>query len=77
MHTLTCVCTLCAGLHLTACLLVAVWCAGSEGFFGQSDPSLIGKNPADWAAQTGQDFLNNNKNMDFAVTHAWPDNWQM
>ena len=51
--------------------------AGSEGFFGDSDPSWLGKNPGSWATQTGQDFLSNTKDMDFAVAHAWPDNWMM
>ena len=51
--------------------------AGSEGFFGDSDPSWLGKNPGSWATQTGQDFLANTKDMDFAVAHAWPDNWMM
>jgi mannan endo-1,4-beta-mannosidase len=51
--------------------------SGSEGFFGDSDGSWLGKNPGSWAPQTGQDFLANNKDMDFAVAHAWPDNWMM
>jgi hypothetical protein len=51
--------------------------AGSEGFFGNSDPSLVGKNPASWAVESGQDFLENNKHMDYAVAHAWPDNWMI
>lgn len=34
-------------------------------------------NPASWAGETGQDFSRNNAQMDFAVTHAWPDNWNM
>lgn len=50
--------------------------AGSEGFFGQGDPNQS-KNPQAWAAQTGQNFLDDNRHMDFAVTHAWPDNWEM
>lgn len=51
--------------------------SGSEGFWGPSDPSRVSQNPQDWAVQTGQDFLKNNKHMDFAVTHAWPDNWEI
>jgi mannan endo-1,4-beta-mannosidase len=46
---------------------------GSEGFFLGSNAD----NPADWAGQSGQDFAANNADMDFAVTHAWPDNWEM
>jgi hypothetical protein len=51
--------------------------SGSEGFFGDSDPSWLGKNPGAWSTQTGQDFLANTADMDFAVAHAWPDNWMM
>ena len=47
--------------------------AAPQGFFAGSNPA----NPADWAGQSGQDFNRNNQYMDFAVTHAWPDNWQM
>ena len=50
--------------------------AGSEGFFGQGDANQ-GKNPQPWAAQTGQNFVDDNRHMDFAVAHAWPDNWEM
>lgn len=51
--------------------------SGSEGFFGDSDGSWLGKNPGSWATQTGQDFLANTADMDFAVAHAWPDNWMI
>lgn len=54
-------------------LQCAPCCAGSEGFYGQGDPN-VAHNPATWAAQTGQNFVDDNKHMDFAVTHAWPDN---
>jgi hypothetical protein len=37
----------------------------------------MSKNPAPWAGETGQDYLKNNRHMDFAVAHAWPDNWMM
>lgn len=47
--------------------------SGSEGFFGESD-SNVDKNPQPWAKQTGQNFVDDNRHMDFAVTHAWPDN---
>ncbi len=50
--------------------------SGSEGFFGESDPN-VSKNPQPWAKQTGQNFVDDNRHMDFAVTHAWPDNWFM
>lgn len=46
---------------------------GSEGFFGEGDPN-VDKNPQPWAKQTGQNFVDDNRHMDFAVTHAWPDN---
>lgn len=56
---------------------VLCWCvAGSEGFFGENDPN-VSKNPQPWAKQTGQNFADDNRHMDFAVTHAWPDNWEM
>ena len=47
--------------------------SGSEGFFGENDPN-VSKNPQPWAKQTGQNFVDDNRHMDFAVTHAWPDN---
>lgn len=50
--------------------------SGSEGFFGEGDPN-VSKNPQPWAKQTGQNFVDDNRHMDFAVTHAWPDNWFM
>jgi mannan endo-1,4-beta-mannosidase len=50
--------------------------SGSEGFFGPGDPNS-GKNPHSWATQTGQNFADDNRHMDFAVAHAWPDNWDM
>ncbi|KAF6251036.1 glycoside hydrolase superfamily [Scenedesmus sp. NREL 46B-D3] len=50
--------------------------SGSEGFFGEGDPNQS-KNPQAWAAQTGQNFVDDNLHMDFAVAHAWPDNWQI
>uniref|UniRef100_A0A383VL97 mannan endo-1,4-beta-mannosidase n=1 Tax=Tetradesmus obliquus TaxID=3088 RepID=A0A383VL97_TETOB len=50
--------------------------SGSEGFFGQGDANQ-GKNPQPWAAQTGQNFVDDNRHMDFAVAHAWPDNWEI
>ena len=61
---------------------------GSEGFFASNAtamedrsedriPSLADANPADWAAQTGQDFILNHlpDTVDFATLHLWPDNW--
>jgi len=49
---------------------------GYEGFFGPSDPSFLGRNPpGTWGQETGQDFLLNAQHVDFAVTHAWADNW--
>jgi len=51
--------------------------SGSEGFFGESDASWLGQNPGSWSTLTGQDFLANTQEMDFAVAHAWPDNWMM
>eukprot|EP00882_Tetradesmus_deserticola_P024752 GHRQ01027069.1.p1 GENE.GHRQ01027069.1~~GHRQ01027069.1.p1 ORF type:complete len:321 (+),score=99.35 GHRQ01027069.1:1022-1984(+) len=50
--------------------------SGSEGFFGEGD-ARQGKNPRAWASQTGQNFVDDNRHMDFAVAHAWPDNWQI
>ncbi|KAI8471837.1 MAG: glycoside hydrolase superfamily [Monoraphidium minutum] len=50
--------------------------SGSEGFFG-GDGEWAGKNPGSWATQTGQDFMSNSADMDFAVAHAWPDNWMI
>jgi hypothetical protein len=54
-------------------LLLCCCCSGSEGFFGEGDPN-VDKNPQAWAKQTGQNFVDDNRHMDFAVTHAWPDN---
>ena len=61
---------------------------GSEGFFASNAtamedrsedriPSLADANPANWAAQTGQDFVANHlpDTVDFATLHLWPDNW--
>ncbi|CAG9463081.1 unnamed protein product [Pedinophyceae sp. YPF-701] len=49
---------------------------GGEGFYragtGRDEPL-----PATWALNTGQDFLQNIRNMDFAAIHVWPDNWKM
>jgi hypothetical protein len=59
--------------NVVTCTVIA---AGSEGFFGQGDPNQ-GKNPQAWASQTGQNFVDDNRHMDFAVAHAWPDNWEM
>ena len=50
---------------------------GSEGFFAGSDGDWVGKNPGSWASASGQQFLANTKDMDFAVAHAWPDNWEI
>jgi mannan endo-1,4-beta-mannosidase len=55
---------------------------GYEGFFGPSEPSFINRNPgvsggSSWAVQTGQDFVANSQHVDFAVTHAWADNWNV
>jgi mannan endo-1,4-beta-mannosidase len=52
---------------------------GYEGFFGPlSDPSFLSHNPpGTWGAQTGQDFVANSQHVDFAVTHAWADNWNV
>jgi hypothetical protein len=63
---------------MTAVVLfgLVVSSSGSEGFFGPNDPN-ISKNPQSWASQTGQDFVEDNRYMDFAVAHAWPDNWEM
>jgi hypothetical protein len=63
-------------LTMTEQCNITVIAAGSEGFFGQGDPNQ-GKNPQAWASQTGQNFVDDNRHMDFAVAHAWPDNWEM
>jgi hypothetical protein len=49
---------------------------GYEGFFGPSEPSFHSRNPpGTWGLETGQDFVANSQHVDFAVTHAWADNW--
>ncbi|KAL6781917.1 hypothetical protein ACKKBF_B09950 [Auxenochlorella protothecoides x Auxenochlorella symbiontica] len=57
--------------------LVAI---GSEGFWGTNSPKLD-QNPSngDWAAQTGQNFVENTqaKGIDYAAIHVWPDNWNV
>lgn len=52
---------------------------GSEGFYGDSTPSLLQYNPQAWASDLGQDFVANTniKDIDFATVHAWPDNWML
>ena len=49
---------------------------GSEGFFGASTPELLASNPYD-GASAGTDFSRNNQapGIDFAVAHAYPDQW--
>jgi mannan endo-1,4-beta-mannosidase len=49
---------------------------GSEGFFGASTPELLGSNPYS-RASAGTDFSRNAAapGIDFAVAHAYPDQW--
>jgi mannan endo-1,4-beta-mannosidase len=49
---------------------------GSEGFFARGS-RWEAANPANWAADMGQDFMANNAvaGIDFATLHVWPDNW--
>lgn len=65
-------------IRLTSCMVpcTVLVPSGSEGFFGEGDPN-VDKNPQPWAKQTGQNFVDDNRHMDFAVTHAWPDNCEL
>ncbi|GAB4818410.1 hypothetical protein N2152v2_005456 [Parachlorella kessleri] len=53
---------------------------GEEGFYGLNSPQNS-HNPqapgAQWASETGQDFVNNMKipTIDYAEAHVWYDNW--
>eukprot|EP00250_Pteridium_aquilinum_P002127 c12333_g1_i1 orf=427-1716(+) len=50
---------------------------GLEGFYGQSTPEKLEKNPGDWAKNLGSDFIRHSKAdlIDFASVHAYPDIW--
>ena len=50
---------------------------GEEGFYGAGALGSVDANPEAWALATGQRFVENHAppEIDFAVTHLWPDNW--
>jgi endo-1,4-beta-mannosidase len=51
---------------------------GEEGFYTINSRGSVEANPELWALTTGQDFIANHDipEIDFAVAHLWPDNWQ-
>jgi mannan endo-1,4-beta-mannosidase len=51
---------------------------GNEGFYA-GNFNTTGQNPQAWAADMGQDFMNNGAidSIDFVTIHMWPDNWGM
>lgn len=51
---------------------------GLEGFYGPRAAESSGvKNPGEWAASLGTDFIQNSAvdGIDFASVHAYPDSW--
>ncbi|KAI5077413.1 hypothetical protein GOP47_0007237 [Adiantum capillus-veneris] len=50
---------------------------GFEGFYGQSSPEKVEKNPGDWANNLGSDFIRHSKIdlIDFTSVHVYPDIW--
>ena len=56
---------------------MAVWCAGQEGFAGNSTPLYMFSNPGAWASLMGVDFVRNNKakGIDYATMHMYVDQW--
>lgn len=50
---------------------------GLEGFYGPGSGNE-GRNPAEWATDEGQDFIENHlpKCVDYVGIHVWPDNWE-